>query len=65
MGLDPVPGGLVDTHPTRATAVITVPREELIMAATFNTELGGANMELVKLAHASWVEDKNKYNVVF
>jgi hypothetical protein len=47
------------------TASISIPKAQLQAGASFSEFFGGDNEDLVKLAHASYVEEINKYNVIF
>jgi outer membrane biosynthesis protein TonB len=59
--------GGVETHetPSLPTATISVPKKELTASAQFSEYFGGTNENLIRLANASYVEEINKYNVVF
>jgi hypothetical protein len=62
--------GGVETHehgtiPQPVFQTPSVPKQQLVAAATFNEFFGGDNEALIKLANASYVAEINKYNVVF
>jgi hypothetical protein len=60
-------GGVI-THAIdqpKQTYTLTADRSELVKGAGISDYFGGNNEDLVKLAHASYIAEQNKYNVIF